>query len=138
MRVVGLVLAVAFTSFGCERGERRETAAPQPVAVHGGEAPALAPRSPDALAVIDDAGVSDAGATSIAVADVPASPRTGSREYIACGCGCCGTLTQETRCLYRSRGDDIERIIAEDRRARSSPHCAVAGCAMGVRYRYCD
>ena len=146
----GLTLALAL--LGCDRTESRETAPPTPVPAHGGEATTPTAPTPSTTVVSDnDAGaatapveveaprVNDAGATAVAVTDVATPQSAGAREYIACGCGCCGGLEpRETRCLYRARGESLDAIIAQDRRARSSPHCAVAGCAMGVRYRYCD
>jgi hypothetical protein len=78
-------------------------------------------------------------AASTAVPTPPAAPAPAGSTYRACGCGCCGgTAPQETRCLYRSKGDDLARIIAEDRAAAQSPSCANKGCALGVVYRVCD
>lgn len=151
-RDVRLGLALALALLGCDRAESHGPAPPTPVQAHGGEATAPTAPTPSATVTDDsDAGattapvefeaprVSDAGATPVAVTDVATPQSAGAREYIACGCGCCGgSETRETRCLYRARGESLDAIIAQDRRARSSPHCAVAGCAMGVRYRYCD
>jgi hypothetical protein len=59
--------------------------------------------------------------------------------YIACGCGCCPIDNPLVRCLYRSRGDDLQKIIENDKRAASNQaQCAVVGCAMPVKYVYCD
>ena len=56
----------------------------------------------------------------------------------ACGCGCCGGEPAQKRCLYHSKGDDLDNIIADDQAARKRPSCAMAGCALGVEYTYCD
>jgi len=56
-------------------------------------------------------------------------------SYTACGCGCCGGVEPEERCL-REKGE-LERVRAEDRKARKNPDCAMAGCSRGVRYKYC-
>ncbi|MFA5831116.1 MAG: hypothetical protein WC878_04795 [Candidatus Paceibacterota bacterium] len=59
--------------------------------------------------------------------------------YTACGCGCCGGTEPKEQCLYRGKGDDMEKIKQDDLRIRQdSSSCALAGCSMGVRYRYCD
>ncbi|MEK7642933.1 MAG: hypothetical protein AAB372_00560 [Patescibacteria group bacterium] len=63
-----------------------------------------------------------------------------SEPYMACGCGCCGGGVEkvEERCLYHARGDDIEKIRAEDKKAKTAPICSIVGCSVGVRYKYCD
>ncbi|MFH1866648.1 MAG: hypothetical protein ABIJ81_01025 [Patescibacteria group bacterium] len=58
--------------------------------------------------------------------------------YIACGCGCCGGEEPTTQCLYRSQGDDIAKIIAQDKLAAANPQCAFMGCSFPVKYQYCD
>lgn len=60
------------------------------------------------------------------------------RSYTACGCGCCGGTTPRQECLYRSRGDSLEKIIEEDKKIRSADACKVVGCSLGVSYKYCD
>lgn len=60
-------------------------------------------------------------------------------SYVACGCGCCtGIEPLEEKCLYRSKGDDINTIIELDQKATQNPNCAVEGCSRGIRFRYCD
>lgn len=59
--------------------------------------------------------------------------------YIACGCGCCFTEPAKVTCLYRSKGDDMQKIIEADKRAAANKTvCAVVGCALPVKYVYCD
>ena len=58
-------------------------------------------------------------------------------SYLACGCGCCGEEAQQ-KCLYHSKGDDLSKIIEEDKKVGLSPNCAVMGCSLGVNYTYCD
>lgn len=59
-------------------------------------------------------------------------------SYLACGCGCCGAEDAEKRCLYHSKGDDLDKIIAADKAARKKASCKNKGCSMGVQYSYCD
>ncbi len=60
--------------------------------------------------------------------------------YIACGCGCCAPESDATdKCLDRSKGETLEKIIAEDKAlAANLGTCAVVGCSFPVRYHYCD
>lgn len=60
--------------------------------------------------------------------------------YVACGCGCCRSenVTVTEKCLYRSNGDDINKVIKEDKKIAQSSSCAAAGCSAGVKYHYCD
>lgn len=64
------------------------------------------------------------------------------RSYVMCGCGCCGgggrVAYGKPLCLYWSRGQDIRKLIAQDRQAKKNPQCAVMGCSLGTRYEYCD
>lgn len=59
------------------------------------------------------------------------------QSYIACGCGCCEMQPQE-ECLYRLKGDDLNKIIEEDKKMRENPICRAAGCSRGIKYTYCD
>jgi hypothetical protein len=60
-------------------------------------------------------------------------------SYIACGCGCCSLENPRVKCLYRSKGDDLQRVIEEDKRIASNQAlCAVSGCSFPVKYIYCD
>lgn len=59
-------------------------------------------------------------------------------EYIACGCGCCDDVAPATRCLYRSKQDDLGAIIEADQARRQEPDCARVGCSAPIRYVYCD
>jgi hypothetical protein len=59
--------------------------------------------------------------------------------YTACGCGCCGGLKPRVKCLYRSKGDDLQTIIEADKKAASNTKlCALVGCSLPVKYKYCD
>ncbi len=60
-----------------------------------------------------------------------------SETYIACGCGCCGSNPQE-QCLYHAKGDDLTKIISDDKKASQSADCPTTGCSFGIKYRYCD
>lgn len=62
----------------------------------------------------------------------------GTQSYIACECGCCGGVEPATRCLYHSKGDDIQKIIEEDKKKAQSPICPTAGCSQPIEYIYCD
>ncbi len=65
-------------------------------------------------------------------------PNDGSEEYIACGCGCCGGVEPVVKCLYHSKGDDIQKIIEEDKKQAQDPICPTAGCSQPIKYIYCD
>jgi len=58
--------------------------------------------------------------------------------YTACGCGCCGGVEPEVKCLYRSKGDDIRKIIQADMEVAKAPYCPTVGCTKGVKFIYCD
>lgn len=58
--------------------------------------------------------------------------------YTACGCGCCIGVEPTTSCLYHSKGDDIQKIIEQDKKTAQSPNCSTAGCSKPVQYYYCD
>lgn len=84
-----------------------------------------------------------AGVVVIALAEavLAAEPRPlmPLSEYVECGCGCCAGVEPVGRCLYRSKGDSLERVAQESKKnAPSAQTCPIAGCAPGVRYRYCD
>lgn len=59
-------------------------------------------------------------------------------SYIACGCGCCVGEEPIEECLYRSKGDNIHKIIEEDKKLAQSPICPTVGCAFPINYIYCD
>ncbi|MBI2011407.1 hypothetical protein HYS91_01430 [Candidatus Daviesbacteria bacterium] len=61
-----------------------------------------------------------------------------ANSYTACGCGCCGGVPAETQCLYKSKGDSLDEIKAEDIKTSKSESCAVMGCSRGTKYHYCD
>jgi hypothetical protein len=60
-------------------------------------------------------------------------------SYISCGCGCCGTETEnaQTQCLYKSKGEAIQSKIDQDN-ALTPEYCANVGCSMPTKYVYCD
>lgn len=61
------------------------------------------------------------------------------REYLACGCGCCGDEDPVIQqCLYRANGDDLTNIIGDDKKIAESETCVLAGCSQGILYSYCD
>ncbi len=59
-------------------------------------------------------------------------------SYLACDCGCCGGVEPAERCLYESRGDDLNEIIENNKKISQSKECELMGCSTGVRYMYCD
>jgi len=59
-------------------------------------------------------------------------------SYIACGCGCCGGVEPTEKCLYRSKGDKIQKIIEEDKKIAQSSICPNVGCSAPIKYVYCD
>lgn len=61
-----------------------------------------------------------------------------TQSYTACGCGCCSGVEPQERCLYRSKGDDLQKIIEADKEAAQSPDCPMMGCSLPLRYIYCD
>jgi hypothetical protein len=60
------------------------------------------------------------------------------QSYIACGCGCCSSVEPEERCLYHSRGDDLQAIIEADKETAQNPDCPMMGCSLPLKYIYCD
>ena len=58
--------------------------------------------------------------------------------YLACGCGCCGGTDPDKQSLYHSKGDDLNKIIQEDKKLQQREECKYAGCSKGVLYEYCD
>jgi hypothetical protein len=60
-----------------------------------------------------------------------------SVSYIACGCGCCGG-EPKLKCLYRSKEDSMQKIIAADKEVRKTSDCSLAECSIGTKYIYCD
>jgi len=59
-------------------------------------------------------------------------------SYVACGCGCCGEEDPIEKCLYHSKGEDINNIIEDDKKAAQSESCELVGCSLGIKYSYCD
>ncbi len=71
----------------------------------------------------------------------PIASATPLNSYVACGCGCCPDVKlKDHKCLYRSKGETLERIREEDLEAskRNSRLCATVGCSAGILYKYCD
>ena len=68
-------------------------------------------------------------------------PEIGTESYVACGCGCCkGSIDVLTvKCLYHSEGDDIQKIIDDDKKAAQNPLCSQNKvCNRPIKYIYCD
>lgn len=61
-----------------------------------------------------------------------------AESYTACGCGCCGGAEAVLRCLYHSKGDDIQKIVQEDRKQAQNSICPTVGCSQPIKYVYCD
>ncbi len=70
--------------------------------------------------------------------NVTANTNVIPESYLACGCGCCGGVEPQSRCLYHSKGDDLAKIIAQDKEAAKGSICESVGCSIGIQYRYCD
>ncbi|MDP9126743.1 MAG: ankyrin repeat domain-containing protein [Pseudomonadota bacterium] len=69
----------------------------------------------------------------------PATTAAEIREYTECGCGCCGGVDPGEKCLYHKSGDSLTALIESSKRNAPSPAtCALAGCAPGIHYHYCD
>lgn len=68
------------------------------------------------------------------------TPTKEPESYVACGCGCCGMENSVGRevCIYRSKGESLEKIQKEDEKSRNNPRCATVGCSLGTKYKYCD
>ncbi|MBZ4330150.1 hypothetical protein NR800_22625 [Corallococcus interemptor] len=66
------------------------------------------------------------------------APLDCTATYVACGCGCCGGVEPEVKCLSCAKGDDLQALIQKDEEARRDPQCAVMGCSTGTKYVYCD
>ncbi len=61
-----------------------------------------------------------------------------SGQYTACGCGCCGGAEPKEVCIYHSKGENLQKIIEDDKKAGENPECAFMGCSLPVKYSYCD
>ncbi len=93
----------------------------------------------DASAAPDERPVASSTMTCTPVSIEP--PSGNPQSFLACGCGCCSseTLKPQKRCLFRSKGDDLARMIAEDKRMSADDQlCATVGCSAGIAYMYCD
>ena len=60
------------------------------------------------------------------------------KEYVACGCGCCGGIEPKESCLYHSNGDNMRIIIFNDKLQANNPSCPNMGCSFPTKYVYCD
>jgi cell wall-associated NlpC family hydrolase len=136
------VLATLTTALGlmaCGPSTEGPTTPPGPAPAVTASAPAVATTEPIATA--------QPAATATAVAPPTATPASASAtasaspkgpSYVACGCGCCGGTTPRQECIYHSKGDDLAKIEASDRKSAKSPICRTAGCSLGTEYVYCD
>lgn len=110
----------------------------EPTASHAPSATATAAAPTDVPTAIATA-TPTAPPTSAAAPSATAIPSKDTRTYVVCGCGCCGGVEPEKKCLYRSKGDDLDALMAKDQATRPTPKaCANVGCSRGTEYRYCD
>ena len=69
------------------------------------------------------------------------APPDVGETYEACGCGCCAMAGPVHECLYWTRGDSLQDVIAKDK-AMKDGYCKGSrmrpGCSLGTLYRYCD
>lgn len=65
----------------------------------------------------------------------PTAPATAAESYVTRRCTC-GGVEPTKKCLYRSKGDSLDKIKAEDQSGAACP--PNAGCRMPIRYAYCD
>lgn len=130
------LLILAVTLVACAEAPVVQPAAPPPVAL-----PQPAVVNAPVASIVTVAPVATV-APSVAATTAPPAPavisKNGGATYVACGCGCCGGVTPKPSCLYHSKGDDLQKIIAADRASKQSPTCRVAGCSMGTSYSFCD
>ncbi|MCK5477240.1 MAG: hypothetical protein KAI55_04940 [Candidatus Aenigmarchaeota archaeon] len=60
-------------------------------------------------------------------------------SYVACGCACCPDIDPEEKCIYHSKGDDLNKIIEEDKKLAQSSICEKRlACSSPIKYIYCD
>jgi len=59
-------------------------------------------------------------------------------SYTFCGCGCCGGVEPESKCLFQSKGNYIQEFIIQDEVAAEKTDCSNVGCSRGIKYIYCD
>ncbi|MFT3765129.1 MAG: hypothetical protein QM820_06385 [Minicystis sp.] len=123
------LLALTLTACGAPAppppAEPAQVVAPAPTpAVEPAPAPTLTPAATAAPT---------AAPSAVVPPKAPAGP-----SYVACGCGCCGGTKPLDQCIYKSKGESLEKIEADDWRRHKDPHCATAGCSLGKRYHYCD
>lgn len=113
---------LAISLLACSAGPEPTTPAPPPAIT----APVVAPEPiPTASAA------PPATATASAPAPVAKGP-----SYVVCHC-CCGGVEPKKQCLYRSKGDSLDKIIAEDKKPKR-PCPPNAGCTMPIEHVYCD
>ena len=135
---IGL-LAVAFTAsisaLGCSAGPAGgPTASPGATSTDGPTATATQTLETPA----GTAAPSPTSAPSPTAQATAAPSRPPAESYTACGCGCCGEMVPpQNQCLYRSKGDDLAKIIAADKARKDPVRCAKVGCSAGVKYTYC-
>lgn len=49
-------------------------------------------------------------------------------------CSCCCPDVERKKCLYHSKGDDIEKILKQT----TFDDCSMFGCSPFILYKYCD
>jgi len=130
-RLVHRVLLKSPCALDVQLDERQMTVPVAPATATPSAKPSAAPTAAPTAPAAPTGSAAPTAAPSASAA--PNGP-----SYVACGCGCCGGSTPVKKCLFRSKGDDLAKIIAADKRSRANPKCALAGCSLGTEYSYCD
>lgn len=72
-------------------------------------------------------------------AGLASQPTATAREYVACGCGCCGgAVPDPNKAQCVGSDEELDKVIASDQEARKAAHCARVGCSLGTLYRVCE
>jgi len=100
-------------------------------------------KTPDNKAILGATGAFniDAELTCDTISSTFQFPDVGTQSYTACGCGCCkGGINELTvTCLYHSKGDDIQKIIDDDKKTAQNSLCPQKKiCNHPIKYIYCD
>jgi hypothetical protein len=139
-----VILALALPA--CSAEPAPATPAPPPAATTAVAAPpassatatsvAPAAPAPPAASATPSATAAPTGSASAPKAS-PAPAAKAPTSYVVCHCCCGGDGPKKKQCLYRSKGDSIEKLIEEDKKPK--PACPPnAGCTMPIEYAYCD
>ena len=106
------------------------TASPEPSPASSA-APSIAPTTEPATALTTTPTTAPTSAPTSAPSAVPAA----AESYVTRHCTC-GGVEPKRQCLYRSKGDSLDKLRAADQ--NGGPCSPNAGCRMPVRYTYCD